>query len=157
MGKTCGSASCGFLSKSRMRVRIFRAAPSREPRHRIYLLIVLLRMYWGSQVSYTSAEQRHKRDGLFLKGPIRFGWVCLNIPDPASRLILVAEAFMRMKGPERRSIELRQKIWDCAGISGKDRRSRVLKKIGRDVQGYRVERRQGRVAVLHRSEPQEIN
>jgi len=52
------------------------------------------------------AAQRAKRDAMFLKGPITFGWINLNIPDPTSRLILVAEAFMKMATPALNSLEL---------------------------------------------------
>ena len=95
-------------------------------------------------------QQVRKREALFLKGPILFGWIKQNIPDPASRLILVAEAFMKMKTPASDSLKLRQLIWDCAGISGKDRRSRVLAKIDKSVSGYTVERKVGGVATLRR-------
>jgi hypothetical protein len=95
-------------------------------------------------------EQARKREALFLQGPVRFGWIKLNIPDPASRLILVAEAFMKMKTPNLDALELRQQVWDCAGISGKDRRSRVLAKIDQSVPGYTVERKVGGVATLRR-------
>lgn len=95
-------------------------------------------------------QQARKREALFLKGPILFGWIKRNIPDPASRLLLVAEAFMKMKTPALDALELREAVWDCAGISGKDRRSRVLAKIDRDVCDYRVERKVGRVATLRR-------
>jgi hypothetical protein len=94
--------------------------------------------------------QLRKRETLFLKGPVLFGWIKLNIPDPASRLILVAEAFMKMKTPAMDALELRELVWDCAGISGKDRRSRVLAKIDRGVSGFRVERKLGGVATLRR-------
>lgn len=95
-------------------------------------------------------EQTRKRVALFLKGPVRFDWIQRNIPDPASRLILVAEAFMKMKTPPLDALELRQQVWDCAGIAGKDRRSRVLAKIDRSVPGYAVERKAGGVAALRR-------
>ena len=85
---------------------------------------------------------------MFLLGPIKFGWIKNNIPDPASRLILVAEAFMKMNSLA--SIELRRQIWDCAGVDNKDQRARVLTKIDKKVEGYRVEYRQGRVSVLHK-------
>lgn len=73
--------------------------------------------------------QRTKRDALFLKGPITFGWIKRSIPDPTSRLILVAEAYMKMAKPKLNSLELTLKVWDCAGIESRDQRSRVLKKI----------------------------
>jgi hypothetical protein len=99
----------------------------------------------------TRTKQRAKRDELFLKGPIRFVWIRENIPDPTCRVILVAEAFMKMSQPEKSSVELGQKIWDCAGVSDPDRRARVLRKIDTEVAGYRVARRPGRPAVLHRT------
>ena len=99
------------------------------------------------------AAQRAKRDAMFLKGPITFRWINLNIPDPTSRLILVAEAFMKMATPALNSLELSLKIWDCAGIKSHDQRSRVLQKIDQRCEGYWVERREGRTAVLHKGKP----
>ena len=95
-------------------------------------------------------RQRQKRDDLFLMGPIMFGWIISNIPDPTSRLILVAEAIMKMKKPRSVSLELRRNIWDCAGIGNKDQRARVSTKIDTKVEGYRIESRPGRVSVLHK-------
>ena len=54
-------------------------------------------------MSSMKAAQRAKRDAMFLKGPVTFGWVNLNIPDPTSRLILVAEAYMKMATPALKS------------------------------------------------------
>ena len=103
------------------------------------------------------AAQRAKRDAMFLKGPVTFGWINRSIPDPTSRLILVAEAFMKMATPALNSLELSLKIWDCAGIESHDQRSRVLKKIDQRCEGYRVERREGRTSVLHKcKKPNEI-
>ena len=93
------------------------------------------------------AAQRAKRDAMFLKGPVTFGWIKHNIPDPTSRLILVAEAFMKMATPALKSLELSLKIWDCAGIESHDQRSRILKKIDQRCKEYWVERREGRTAV----------
>ena len=67
-------------------------------------------------MSRIRAAQRAKRDALFLQGPVEFGWIRQNIPDPASRLILVARAFMRMPTPEVSEVTLTAKVWDCAGI-----------------------------------------
>ena len=103
------------------------------------------------------AAQHAKRDAMFLKGPVTFGWIKHNIPDPTSRLILVAEAFMKMATPALKSLELSLKIWDCAGINSKDQRPRVLKKIDQRCKEYWVERREGRTAVLHKGKnPNEI-
>ena len=103
------------------------------------------------------AAQRAKRDAMFLKGPVTFGWIKRSVPDPTSRLILVAEAFMKMVTPALNSLELSLKIGDCAGIKSHDQRSRVLKKIDQRCEGYWVERRDGRTAVLHKGEnPNEI-
>jgi hypothetical protein len=92
--------------------------------------------------------QRDKRAGYFLKGPIPFSWIQRNIPDPTSRFLLVCEAFMAMQKPPATSLELRAKVWDCAGIEGKDQRSRVLAKIDRCPGQYLVERKQGCVSRL---------
>ena len=103
------------------------------------------------------AAQRAKRDAMFLKGPVTFGWIKHSIPDPTSRLILVAEAYMKMATPALNSLELTLKVWDCAGIESRDQRSRVLKKIDHRCEGYWVERRGGRTAVLHKGKnPNEI-
>jgi hypothetical protein len=93
--------------------------------------------------------QRAKRDALFLKGPIKFGWVRQNVPDPTSRLILVARGFMNMANPAKTEYELSLKVWDCAGIHSPDQRTRVLKKIDQKCEGYWVEQRKGRTSVLH--------
>ena len=96
-----------------------------------------------------SQKQRAKRDAMFLKGPLRFGSIYKFIPDPASRLILVAEAFRTMGNTTMHpSIELTEKVWDCAGINDRSMRSRVLKKIEAKLKDYVVERRTGRIAVL---------
>ena len=93
-----------------------------------------------------SAAQREKRDRYFLKGPLPFGWVRANIPDPASRLILIAKAFMDMNGaPE---CVLSAKVWDCAGIAGKDSRRRVLRKIRNSTETFAVCNRTGRPSIL---------
>jgi hypothetical protein len=47
-------------------------------------------------MSNMKAAQRAKRDAMFLKGPVTFGWIKRSIPDPTSRLILVSEGFMKM-------------------------------------------------------------
>ena len=94
-------------------------------------------------------KQRAKRDKLFLKGPLRFGSIRKYIPDPTSRLILVAEAFRTMGNTTLRpTIELTEKVWDCAGINDRNMRSRVLKNIDAKLKDYVVERRTGRTAVL---------
>ena len=104
------------------------------------------------------ATQRAKRDELFLRGPVYFNWVKQNIPDPTSRLILIAQGFMGMTKPPVSDIALTAKVWDCAGIESHDQRSRVLKKIDQFCGGYWVERRNGRTAVLHKGKnPNEIN
>ena len=108
-------------------------------------------------MSETKAAQRVKRDAMFLKGPVTFAWIKRNVPDPTSRLILVAEAFMKMSTLAPNSLELSLKVWDCAGIKSHDQRSRVLKKIDQRCEGYWVERRNGRTAVLHKGKnPNEI-
>ena len=93
--------------------------------------------------------QQAKRNENFLKGPVKFGWIKQNIPDPTSRLMLVARAFMNMSNPIKKELVLSLKVWDCAGIYSSDQRTRVLKNIDNHCFGYWVERRPGRTAVLH--------
>ena len=91
--------------------------------------------------------QRSKRDKLFLKGPIYFEWIRQNISDPTARLILVACAFMDME--EKTHYSLTLKVWDCAGINDRSRRTRVLNNIRKHVKNYRVERHIGKPSVIH--------
>ena len=101
-------------------------------------------------MSRMRAAQRAKRDKLFLLGPIDFGWINQNLTDPTSRLILVARAFMGMSTPKASEVALTAMVWNCAGVESPDQRSRVLKKIDQHCEGYWVERRDGRTAVLHK-------
>ena len=85
------------------------------------------------------SQQRHAarqkaRKELFLKGPVTFNWMCSHIPDATSRLILVARAFVDIEDSPR--IKLTRKHWECAGITDKDARSRVIAKIKRECPGY---------------------
>ena len=96
-------------------------------------------------------SQREKRDLYFLKGPLYFGWVRQNIPDPASRLILIARAFMDMDGS--RECVLSAKVWDCAWIVGKDARRRVLRKLRNSNIEFRICARPGRPALLQKNHP----
>ncbi len=91
--------------------------------------------------------QRAKRGKLFLKGPIYFEWIRQNIADPTARLLLVARAFMDME--EKSHYPLTLKVWDCAGVNDRSRRTRVLKNIDKKVKDYRVERRIGRTSVIY--------
>ena len=91
--------------------------------------------------------QRAKRDKLFLKGPIYFKWINNNIADPTARLLLVARAFMDME--EKTHYSLTLKVWDCAGINDRSRRTRVLNNIRKHVKNYRVERHIGKPSVIH--------
>ena len=102
-------------------------------------------------MSRMRAAQRAKRDKLFLLGPLYFGWINQNLPDPTSRLILVARAFMGMSTPKASEVALTAMVWNCAGVESPDQRSRVLKKIDQHCEGYWVERRDGRTAVLHKA------
>ena len=91
--------------------------------------------------------QRAKRNKLFLKGPIYFQWINNNIADPTARLLLVARAFMDME--EKTHYSLTLKVWDCAGINDRSRRTRVLNNIRKHVKNYRVERHIGKPSVIH--------
>ena len=90
--------------------------------------------------------QREKRRGYFLKGPVEFGWIVDNIPDPTSRVILVARAFMVMN--DKNEWALDAKVWNCAGVTDRYQRRRVLQRIRDVVHDYRVIDRPGRTAVL---------
>ena len=91
--------------------------------------------------------QRAKRDKLFLRGPIYFGWIRQNIADPTARLLLVARAFMDME--EKNHYPLTLKVWNSAGINDRSKRTRVLKNIDKNVKDYCLERRLGRTSVIH--------
>ena len=95
--------------------------------------------------------QIKKRDKLFLRGPIYFGWIRQNIADPTARLLLVARGYMNMSKPIKTYLELTLKEWDSAGINDRSKRTRVLKNIDKYVKDYWVERRPGRTVVLHHS------
>ena len=95
----------------------------------------------------SASQQRHAarqkaRDQLFLKGPVTFNWMCSHTPDATSRLILVARAFVDMEDSPR--IKLTRKHWECAGITDKDARSRVIAKIKRECPGILLDAQRGR-------------
>ena len=84
--------------------------------------------------------------GLFLKGPLYFAWLLQHIPDPASRLILIARAFGDMGRGQR--VKLTRKVWESAGIYDKDTRSRVVTKIGHHCKSIKIDAKQGRCTYL---------
>jgi len=93
-------------------------------------------------------KREQQKSNLFLRGPLTFDWINRSIPDPASRLILVARAYMDMKG--HTELPLTAAVWGAAGILGKDARYRTLKAIRDHVKGYWVETRKGRTSVLRK-------
>ena len=99
----------------------------------------------------SASQQRHAarqraRDQLFLKGPVTFDWMCSHLPDAASRLILVARAFVDIEDSAR--IKLTRKHWECAGITDKDTRSRVIAKIKRECPAILLDTKQGRCTYI---------
>ena len=92
------------------------------------------------------AARQKARDRLFLKGPVTFNWICSHIPDATSRLILVARAFVAIEDSSR--IKLTRKHWECAGITDKDTRSRVIAKIKRECPGILLDAQQGRCTYI---------
>lgn len=98
------------------------------------------------------ARQRERRKGLFLAGPIPFGWILANIPDPASRLTLVARAYMDME--KVTALALSRKIWASANIVGKDARHRVLRKLGAQQGDFEVVSQPGKCTLLRCRETQ---
>ena len=90
--------------------------------------------------------RRDKRNQYFLKGRVTFEWIRNNIPDPASRVVLIARAFMDMRQSDECS--LNAKVWDCAGITDRYQRRRILVRL-REIGGsYEIKDRKGRPSVL---------
>jgi hypothetical protein len=69
-----------------------------------------------------------------------------HIPDATSRLILVARAFVDIEDSPR--IKLTRKHWECAGITNKDTRSRVIAKIRRECPNILLDSKQGRCTYI---------
>ena len=100
-----------------------------------------------SSVSQRRHAARQKaRDQLFLKGPVTFNWMGNHIPDATSRLILIARAFVDIEDSPR--IKLTKKHWECAGITDKDTRSRVIAKIRRECPNILLDAKQGRCTYI---------
>ena len=100
-----------------------------------------------SSVSQRRHAVRQKvRDRLFLKGPVTFNWMCSHMPDATSRLTLVARAFVDIEDSPR--IKLTRKHWECAGITDKDTRSRVIAKIRRECLNILLDTKQGRCTYI---------
>lgn len=93
-------------------------------------------------------KRQTKNSQRFVRGPIYFDWINANIPDPASRLILVVRAFMDMKGES--SIALTDQIWRAAAILDKDTRYRVLKRLRSVVHDLEIITRPGRTTLVQR-------
>ena len=102
------------------------------------------RLSSASQQRHAARQKAWKE--LFLKGPVTFDWICSHIPDATSRLILVARAFVAMEDSPR--IKLTRKHWECAGITDKDARSRVIAKIKRECPGVLLDAQQGRCTYI---------
>ncbi len=101
-------------------------------------------------MSRMRAAQRAKRDAAVPKRAIKFGWINQNYTRSNIRLILVATGVYGNIRTPKPEVTLTAMVWDCAGIESPDQRSRVLKKIDQRCEGYWVERRDGRTAVLHK-------
>ena len=102
------------------------------------------RLSFASQRRHAARQKAW--DQLFLKGPVTFNWMCSHIPDATSRLILVARAFVTMEDSPR--IKLTRKHWECAGITDKDTRSRVIAKIRRECPSILLDAKQGRCTYI---------
>ena len=88
------------------------------------------------------ATRQKARGDPFLRGPVYFKWMCNHTPDATSRLILVARAFADIE--ERSKIKLTRKHWECAGVSDRDTRSRVIAKIRRECPSIHLDAKQSR-------------
>ena len=111
----------------------------------------------GETLSLLSVDRhqarRAKRGQYFLKGPVSFEWIRGNIPDPASRVVLVARALMEMTRSDQ--CPLTVKVWDCAGVKDRYQRRRVLARLREAGGDFEIEDRVGRPSVLHRLAPAE--
>jgi hypothetical protein len=102
----------------------------------------------AATLSASSVERKTaqllKRDSLFVK--LSFKSIRQIIPDPASRVVLVAKAFMDME----RSNEciLGKKVWDCAGVINRDQRRRVLSKLRKQTAACKIIDHTGRPSVM---------
>jgi hypothetical protein len=91
------------------------------------------------------AAQDRKRGRYFLKGPLSFDYIRQIIPDPTSRVILVARAFADMQSENR--CTLSKKIWACAEV-GTNQRRLVLARLRKMSPALTVQDRIGRASVL---------
>jgi hypothetical protein len=89
--------------------------------------------------------QRSKRDSYFVKGPLTFKFIGQAIPDPASRVVLVAKAFADMNNSSE--CVLGKKVWECAGVTSHDQRRRILARL-RNLHALRIIDRLGRPSVI---------
>ena len=102
---------------------------------------------------YFHTTVKHPRDCLMaevMEGEV--GYVSsMSEPVPSltkgtSRLILIARAFVDIE--ERPRIKLTRKHWECAGITDKDTRSRVIAKIRRECPGILLDAKRGRCTYI---------
>ena len=89
--------------------------------------------------------QRGKRRRYFVKRPLTFEFILRAIPDPTSRVVLVAKAFTDMNNSGE--CVLRQRVWECAGVKTPDHRRRILARL-RKLPALRIIDRLGRPSVV---------
>ena len=103
----------------------------------------------------TGAEEfgtRKIRSVISVNKPGKMEWVRLFdhvdylIPGAALLDLQIARAFAHIEGQKR--IKLTRKHWDCAGITDKDTRSRVIAKIRRECPGILLDAKQGRCTYI---------
>ncbi len=93
-----------------------------------------------------SKNQKAQRDRLFLKGPIPLSWLREVVPDPTSRLILIAKAFADMQ--RGKTVKLTRRVWEAAAIFDKDTKSRVISKLRNETALIEVDSQQGRCSII---------
>ena len=102
----------------------------------------------AAKLSTTSIDrkrfQQRKRDTLFVK--LSFLDIRQTIPDPASRVVLIAKAFMDMD--QSNECILGKKVWDCAGVVTLDHRRRVLTKLRKHGSRFQIKDRKGRPSII---------
>ena len=105
----------------------------------------ITRMKLSAKSETRRAAQVRKRGQYFLKGPLSFDFIRRMIPDPSSRVILVARAFADMRFESK--CVLSEKVWTCAEVV-KNQRRRVLAKLRKMSPNIEVKNRIGRTSVL---------
>lgn len=89
-------------------------------------------------------QQQLKRDSLFVR--LSFLHIRQMVPDPTSRVVLIAKAFIDME--HSNECVLGRKIWECAGVRTPHQRRRVLARLRKSSPNLQIKDRTGRPSIL---------